>query len=295
MAASYKLLHLDKEASKLISTLSMHQIITPDYTSFYDKLAHDAQYLFILSRHFPELLNELTGNDILQVINAVNSGSYNSFTSAYTIMALDAYADRVGQPGELKVTIKAVLGDKEQALTIPEGLMPEIDLENKIKLLKIDNQGETPIFHQTTEAGFDIDLPKEIVKQGIEIQREYHDMKGNAINKIKIGEEISVHIKIRAIDKQTHYNTAIVDLLPGGFDVVLDASRQNQGSFSPEYIDLREDRVLIFGAVSETAQEFIYKIKAGNKGTYVVPPTFAEGMYDRSVRALGTPTQMIVE
>ncbi len=295
MAASYKLLHLDKEAKKLIRTLNMHQDITPDYRSFYDKLAHDAQYLFILARHFPDLLQELTGQDILQVINAVNTGSYNSFTSAYTILALDAYADVAGQPSELKVTLKAVLDGKEQTLKIPEGLMPEINLENKIRKIKIDSDGELPLFHQTTEAGFDIDLPKEIVKQGIEIQREYHGMDGNVIHKIKLGEEITVHIKLRAIDGKTHYNTAIVDLLPGGFDVVLDASRQNPGSFGPDYVDLREDRVLVFGAVSESAQEFIYTIKAGNKGTYVVPPTFAEGMYDRSVRALGAASTITVE
>ena len=295
MAASYKLLHLDKEARKLIGTLTMHQTIAPDHESFYDKLAHDAQYLFILSRHFPDLLNELTGEDILQIVNTVNSGSYNSFTSAYTILALDAYADAADQPDKLEVTVKAIINDKEQALEIPEGLMPEIDIKNNISRVKIDSDGELPLFHQTTEAGFEIDLPKEIVKQGIEIQREYRDANDNPINKINIGEEITVHIKIRAIDGKTHYNTAIVDMLPGGFDVVLEASRQNQGDFNPSYVDLREDRVLLFGAVSESAQEFIYKIKAGSKGTYVVPPTFAEGMYDRSVRALGKANQMTVE
>ena len=228
-------------------------------------------------------------------MNSVNSGAYNSFTSAYTILALDAYADAAGEPSELKVSIKAIVDDKEQALEIPEGLMPEINIKSNISKLKVDSDGDLPLFHQTTQAGFDIDLPTKIVKQGIEIQREYRDANDNTINKINIGEEISVHIKIRSIDGQTHYNTAIVDMLPGGFDVVLEASRQNQGDFNPEYVDLREDRVLLFGAVSESAQEFVYKIKAGSKGTYVVPPTFAEGMYDRSVRALGKANQMTVE
>ena len=295
LAAAYKLLHLDKDAKKMIGTLNMHQPVTPDYASFYDNLAHDTQYLFILARHFPDLLKELTGEDILQVMNSVNNGSYNSFSSAFTIMALDAYADVAGQPGEFDVTLRAILDDKQQDIKIPEGLMPEIGINNNIRKLKLTSKGALPLFHQITEAGFDIDLPKAIVKQGIEIQREYHDVDGKVINRIRMGEEATVHIKIRAIDEQHHYNTAIVDLLPGGFDVVLDASRQNQGDFNPDYVDLREDRVLIFGSVTPSAQEFIYRIKPGNKGSYVVPPTFAEGMYDRSVRAVGTASTMTVE
>lgn len=295
LAAAYKLLHLDDEARKLIATLNMHQQVTPDYANFYDHLAHNSQYLFVLSRHFPKLLKELTGNDILQIMNPVNNGSYNSFSSAFTIMALDAYADVAGQAGDLNVRIKARLDDTEQEIRIPPGLMPEIDIDNRIKLLNVASKSEFPLFHQTTEAGFDIDLPRDVVKHGIEIQREYRDASGKVIDRIPMGEEVSVHIKLRAIDDEYHYNTAIVDLLPGGFDVVLEDSRQHQGSFQPDYVDLREDRVLIFGAVHKSVQEFVYRIKPGSRGTFVVPPTFAEGMYDRTVRATGLAGTMTVE
>lgn len=295
LAASYKLLHLDDEARKLIATLNMHKQVIPDYENFHDQLAHNSQYLFILARHFPKLLKELTGNDILQVMNPVNHGAYNSFSSAFTIMALDAYADVAGQAGDLDVSIKARLDDTEQEIRIPPGLMPEMDIDNRIKSLSVTSNSELPLFHQTTEAGFDIDLPRDSVKRGIEIQREYRDAGGQVIDKVKMGEEVSVHIKLRAIDDQYHYNTAVVDLLPGGFDVVLEASRRNQGGFVPDYVDLREDRVLIFGTVHKTVQEFVYRIKPGNKGVYVVPPTFAEGMYDRSVRATGMAGTITVE
>jgi hypothetical protein len=136
---------------------------------------------------------------------------------------------------------------------------------------------------------------------------------------------------------------AIVDLLPGGFEVVLEKSRRtaeqieprqsisrerspeqeegesegeaeeresidnesdahwdspigtDRSTWSPEFVDLREDRVVLFGAVGPSAQEFVYRIKATNKGKYVVPPAFAESMYDRSVWARTLAGTMVVE
>lgn len=39
----------------------------------------------------------------------------------------------------------------------------------------------------------------------------------------------------------------------------------------------------------------MYRIKATNKGKYVIPPAFAESMYNRAVRARTLPGVMIVE
>ena len=65
---------------------------------------------------------------------------------------------------------------------------------------------------------------------------------------------------------------------------------QMDGSTFPlDYGDVREDRVVLYGTALPDAKEFIYRIKAGNTGTFAVPPIEAESLYDRSVqsRALG--------
>jgi len=71
---------------------------------------------------------------------------------------------------------------------------------------------------------------------------------------------------------------------------VLDKSlRENQSGWRPQYVDSREDRMIVFGSVGSSVQEFVYRIKAINVGDYKVPPTFGESMYDRGVvaRSLG--------
>jgi alpha-2-macroglobulin len=58
-----------------------------------------------------------------------------------------------------------------------------------------------------------------------------------------------------------------------------------KSTFHPEYVDVREDRVVLYGTVDSSVSEFVYRIKATNEGQFIMPPAFAEGMYDRRVRA----------
>ena len=68
-----------------------------------------------------------------------------------------------------------------------------------------------------------------------------------------------------------------------------------QSTWHPEFVDIREDRVVLFGSIGSSMQEFVYRIKATNKGKFTVPPAHAESMYDRTVRARSLPGVMIVE
>jgi uncharacterized protein YfaS (alpha-2-macroglobulin family) len=126
-----------------------------------------------------------------------------------------------------------------------------------------------------------------------------------------------VHVKIRATGSDAVGNVAIVDLLPGGFEPVIepppavsapqsdDASGDNANSDSntsppqawrspiglgistwqPEYADIREDRVVIYGEATPDVRQFVYRIRATNAGTFAVPPAYAESLYDRTYQA----------
>ena len=63
----------------------------------------------------------------------------------------------------------------------------------------------------------------------------------------------------------------------------------------PFNIDIREDRVVFYGAVSNNITEFTYKIKATNSGQFVVPPAYAESMYNRLLQARSLPSSLTVE
>ena len=81
-------------------------------------------------------------------------------------------------------------------------------------------------------------------------------------------------------------------LLPGGFEPVLnpvDAPNVqpvkkggfvnrlgNVGGWAVDYADVREERVVLYGAVNAQVAEYRYRIRATNVGTFIVPPAYGE-------------------
>jgi uncharacterized protein YfaS (alpha-2-macroglobulin family) len=66
------------------------------------------------------------------------------------------------------------------------------------------------------------------------------------------------------------------------------------GSWAPDYAEVREDRVNVYGLADAAAREFVYTVKATAVGSFAVPPAFGEGMYDRAVRAWSKPSRISV-
>lgn len=291
IAATYQMLRLESEANKIIKKSSLGDPQQTDYRYFYDGLLRDAHLLYILSYHFKDRLEDIKAGELEKLVQPVLRGHFNTLSSASVILALDTYATATGTPSEMKLKIQEVLASKEKReLGIPPGLFPQMPFTEEAKSISIDSEDDHNLFYQVTEAGFDKALPTKDIKQQLEVQREYRNAKGDVIDKVTLGEETYVHLKARALDNKQHYNVAVVDLLPGGFEVVLDKSlKDKQSGWQPQYIDSREDRMIVFGTVGSSVQEFVYRIKAINVGDYKVPPTFGESMYDRGVvaRSLG--------
>lgn len=287
IAATYKMLRLESEANKIIKKSSLGDPQLIDYHHFYDGLLRDAHLLYILSYHFKDRLEDIEADELENLVKPVLRGHFNTLSSASVILALDTYANATGTPKDMKLKIQEVLASKEKReLGIPPGLFPQIPFTEEAKAIHIDSEDDHNLFYQVTEAGFDKALPVKDIKQQLEVQREYRNAKGDVIDKVTLGDEVYVYLKVRALDNKNHYNVAVVDLLPGGFEVVLDKSlKENQSGWNPQYVDSREDRMIVFGTVGSSVQEFVYRIKAINVGDYKVPPTFGESMYDRSVMA----------
>lgn len=122
--------------------------------------------------------------------------------------------------------------------------------------------------------------------------RDYRNEKGEVVVSTSLDSKVYAYVTVRAIDKPVS-NVAIVDLLPGGFEI--DISPQGLGSrrsvigrpdaWAPDYIDVREDRVVFYGSIGTEAKSFVYRLRPASRGTFAVPPLYAEGMYDRAVQA----------
>jgi len=159
------------------------------------------------------------------------------------------------------------------------------------------------------------------VRQGVEILRDFVDDKGNVLTRVTVGQEFFVRLRLRALDRDVYRQVAVVDVLPGGVEPVLEVQAQADSSapgqdpamqrqanaartlpiglpgksdWSPHHVDVRDDRVVLYGDANRNIGTFVYRVRANNAGTYQVPPAFAEGMYDRRIVALGRSSMLEV-
>ena len=335
LAATYKLLRQERLANNLVANAPFGEPIKSDYANYHDPLIRDSQVLYLIARHFPERLRNLDPRGLESMVNQITRGAYNTLSSSYAILALDAYAGAVGIAEVAKYGISEILAkNKERVLPLPGGLFPTVHFTSDAAKLRFSSDSKIGAFYLMTQAGFDTQLPTKDIKNGLEVTREYTDLAGKPLKSIKLGDEIEVHVKLRSIGGATYNNIAIVDLLPGGFEVVLEPitstgeqaqlpgprAESAEGEEEPgndaydapveswrspvgtakstwtiEYADVREDRVVLYGTIAADVKTFVYKIKATNTGTYVVPPTFGESMYDRAVQARSLGGKLIVE
>lgn len=159
----------------------------------------------------------------------------------------------------------------------------------------------------------------EPVSSELAVQRVWKDAQGKVIDlssgsaKVEKGDRILVELTVKPVAPLSHI--ALSDLLPGGMEVenprlktaagaVDDGNSDDDDDDDDEYsedtrdglyLDLREDRLLVFFDRLERETTYRYSLRAVSRGTFVLPPLAADGMYDPAVRAITATGTIIVE
>ena len=284
MAATYKLLQKDSEAARLIGGYKISNK-SPVLDDFHSSLAMDAQYIYLLSKHFSKRALKIDGQHVLDLTDRIYKGEYNTIASAYSILGLGAYSTLVLPEPESEQIEFSVTGPDNKKKVLEAIAKPFLKTSYEVDSKKLHLQSDNSLFYLNVQSGFNNTLPTESVQQGIEIFRDFVDQDGKVITSFEQGKEITVRLKVRALDGRSLRNIAIVDLLPGGFEVIRNSVPRTAYGWVADYVDIREDRVIYYGNVDSSVTELSYKVKLTSSGSFLVPPSYAESMYDRSIKA----------
>jgi len=286
MAATYKILQKDYAADKLISEYMIGDSHRKNIDVYHSLLAQDAQYLYLLAKHFEVKAKKLSDEYLLGLTEKIFKGEYNTISSAYSILALSAYSKLVLK-NEINENIVFSSLHKDGSKSILKSeLKPFLTADYALDTQEVKVEGEKPLYFLNVQSGFDLDLPIRTMKEGVEIYRDFLDDKGNKVTSYEQGAEITVRLKIRVLGDKELTNIAVIDLLPGGFEVIRNSIPSTARDGDADYINVREDRVIFYGTFDSTVSELSYKVKLTSAGDFVIPPAYAESMYDRSIRAI---------
>jgi alpha-2-macroglobulin len=329
IAASHQLLQQTAEAGKLLARVPWHglgKVELDAYGIYYDSVIHDAELLALTARHFPERLGAVPDGVLVALGKAVSEDHYNTLSAALLIRALDLYGVHQGsQPDAIRLSTRE--RDNPPLMLEQSGRPPRAAIPLGMTEIEFSQQaGAGRGFYSLTEAGFDQQVPDAASFKGLEVFREYLDEAGQPIDHIGVGEEFQVRLRVRATARDSLAQVAIVDLLPGGVEVVrrapsgpgdaggaADAASGQTGSdgaaysedegdaaqsaaaaawqpgfgdadpqgWQPDFAEIREDRIVLYGTVTRDVGTFVYRLRATNPGSFRTPPPYAESLYDR--------------
>lgn len=313
VAAAYKLLKQDDKADAMFAATPWRSQAKENQRegAFYDPLIHDAQRLTLLIRHFPAQAGKVP-LAVLQALGDSLAGKrYNALSAALLLRALDAYGERTGAGLALSAT--ASVGGQAQALSM-QGKPPRAEVPFGAQEMALSRQGDGPAFYLLSESGFDREKALRPVDAGLEISREYLDLQGKPLALARVGEEFLVRLRMRATARDAVSQVAIVELLPGGAEPVVNMAPQGDeaeeeadgggwdsplgeaewSDWMPEFADVRDDRLVLYGDLTREASSFVYRVRAVNAGTFTAPAPYAEGVYDTDLMTRGAQGELQV-
>lgn len=320
LAGAHEIMRQERDADALIRAVRFDGGATNEI--YNDAMTRDAFVLFINAKHFPERLSTIPATVLTTLAQRVTNGEYHSLSAGTTLLALETYAAATAG-AQNNLGIAEVLRDRTvRALTLPDGLFPKATFTDQATALRFTNRSDLNAYYMIESSGFDHRAPTEAIRQGLEVLREYIDANGKPVAKLKMGEQVDVRLRFRGLKNGFVPSVALVDLLPGGFELVvpqqpietpfIEASETDESfdtasayagwrcqictrsNASMQYADMREDRVVFYVNATNDTAEIVYRIKATNVGTYTVPPAYGEAMYDRGVIGRSTAAQIEV-
>jgi len=232
---------------------------------------------------------------IPQIINYLSKGMDNIWSTqdrVWTFLGMGKAAQRASNSD---VTVQLV-ADGKVVTTFEKGTnsFPATELIGKTITLKATGTGNT--YYSWDTEGIQLNGRVTEEDKNISIRRSYYDRFGNpkTDNSFKQGDLIVCQISLtggpRSVD-----NIAISDLIPSGFEIEnprLGTSAdlawidKRGGRLNPQYVDIRDDRILLFTPVrANTVQHYYYMMRVVNTGSYRLAAIGAEAMYDPDYRS----------
>ena len=295
MAAAFDLLKNDILASRLVDGYRMGNPTSAD-TDFDTRLGRDAQFVYLLARHFPERLDAVNGEALRSLMNPVFDNRFNTLSSAYTILALGEYHRQLSRRGAVVIP-EVVAWGPDDMLPLDGPVAPlaqtSLPVDTQRVLVDLDTASDG-FYYAMAQSGYDQALPMEPVAEGIQLTRVYLNDDGEEVDAATVGDDLTVRLRIRSL-KGVLRNVAITDLLPGGFEIITESVRLDNAGWSCEYFDIREDRIVIYRGFSERMIELDYRVRLTSPGNFIVPSAYAEPMYNRDVHGRTAARRFLVK
>lgn len=258
LAASYKLLQDEKKAD----------LLAGQYENGKDTVLN-AVNVYLLAKHFPHKLKNSDKQSIEQLLQPLSSGNFTTYSAGWSVLALNAMTS---QTEDTNI--------KFSEMTPEYTPFPTVAYTYPVKKLSVE--APSAFYYVNTQQGFRKDADISATAAGLEVSKSFYDKNGQPVNSAQPGDVLTVKVSYRSLGKDAVFDTVLVDLLAGCFEVVDNSLTLDDGA---DYADIREDRINVYATAFVYKQSFSYKVKVISEGSFSLPPVYGSAMYQPLIRA----------
>lgn len=195
-----------------------------------------------------------------------------------------------------KILKKQISSQYKGVMTVDGGHFADFDSKDqrfedknwggKEVILTVEGAGACYYYWQAS--GILVNAQIEETDNDLKVRRRYLDRDGKPLDyaNIRQGDVIVSELKIKALTENLE-NVVITDMLPAGFEIENPRLQSRAGiswigdkNYKPDYMDIRDDRLIIFGKFPrQQEQTFYYALRAVTQGDFILPPVTGEAMY----------------
>ena len=160
--------------------------------------------------------------------------------------------------------------------------------------VQLSVKGEGSCYYYWSAFGIQRDSFIEEYERELQVRRRYFNKDGEErTGTFAHGELLIAEVNVKALTANLE-NVVVVDMLPTGFEIENPRLESRAGipwlkaqDFKPDYIDIRDDRLIFFGTFPrQRERKFYYALRAVTQGEFTLPPIVAEAMYDTTKSAV---------
>lgn len=246
---------------------------------------------------------EPLANLVAEGVRGQSSGWYTTQELAWSLTGLGKFVGDLAStfdPAELYANGKKI-GPQSVEVTKEEAKSDRtwsLYRSSEYRSLELKNPGAKDgkkLYLILSSEGIKPEARYETGGSALRLERAYFTPTGEPIGAdVELGALIYVVVTIKNQTGDRIQNVALVDRFPAGLEI--ENPRLGRGGaidwidqeslFVPDYLNIRDDRLEVFGAVEPRAEKkVVYALRAVSAGKYVGPPVEAEAMYDPSVWA----------
>ncbi|UOQ55022.1 alpha-2-macroglobulin [Hymenobacter cellulosivorans] len=250
--------------------------------SFYSPIRDEALVLNSLLEVDPG--NALVPKLTRQLSRQVKQATWlNTQERAFSLLALG----KVARQNAKSTATASLLADAKEIGKFTGTDLTVNNVANRQVALRTTGTGSLYYFWETEGVS-----PLNTVRQEdsfLKVRREFLDRNGKPVSSTTFRQNdlVVVRITIQSADAAGEVpNVAITDLLPAGLEIenprigaVRDIDWATDAA-TPDYLDMRDDRLNLFTTVSTSPKSFYYVARAVSKGTFRLGPVSADAMYN---------------